>query len=104
MSLKNKNICEVLMSLFRCLVEASSDNSSPTCGCVPFPPSQVAEANVASNERAKRSKKKKKNEGWTREGSFGFHSLPYLSIFSLHLFPSFCLLPFALSGSLSQDS
>lgn len=80
--------------MFKCLVEASSDNSSPTCGCVPFPPSQVAEANVASNERAKRSKKKKKNGGWTREGSFGFHSLPYLSIFSLHLFPSFCLLPY----------
>lgn len=42
----------------------------------------------------KEAKRKKKNEGWTREGSFGFHSLPYLSIFSLHLFPSFCLLPY----------
>ena len=42
------------------MVEASSDNSTLTCVCVPFPPSQVAEANVASNERAKRSKKKKK--------------------------------------------
>ena len=42
------------------MVEASSDKSTLTCVCVPFPPSQVAEANVASNERAKRSKKKKK--------------------------------------------
>ena len=48
--------------MFKCLVEASSDNSTLTCVCVPFPPSQVAEANVASNERAKRSKKKKKME------------------------------------------
>lgn len=48
--------------MFKCLVEASSDNSTLACVCVPFPPSQVAEANVASNERAKRSKKKKKME------------------------------------------
>ena len=41
-----------------------------------------------------KKQKEKKNGGWTREGSFGFHSLPYLSIFSLHLFPSFCLLPY----------
>ena len=88
------------------MVEASSDNSSLTCDCVPFPPSQVAEANVTSNERAKRSKKKKKNGGWTREGSFGFHSLPYLSIFStfvsFFLSFAFCPIGFSLPGFLKK--
>ena len=85
---------------FKCLVEASSDNSSLTCGCVPFPLSQVAEANVASNERAKRSKKKKK---WRMDqGRFLLDSTPSriypFSHYICFLLFVFCPIGFSIPG------
>lgn len=82
--------------MFKCLVEASSDNISLTCDCVPFPPSQVAEANVASNERAKRSKKKKKMEdglGKVLLDSTPSRIYPFSHYICFLLFV-FCLLPY----------
>ena len=82
--------------MFKCLVEASSDNSTLTCDCVPFPPSQVAEANVASNEWAKRSKKKKKMEdgpGKVLLDSTPSRIYPFSHYICFLLFV-FCLLPY----------
>lgn len=82
--------------MFKCLVEASFDNISLTCDCVPFPPSQVAEANVASNERAKRSKKKKKMEdglGKVLLDSTPSRIYPFSHYICFLLFV-FCLLPY----------
>lgn len=82
--------------MFKCLVEASSDNISLTCDCVPFPPSQVAEANVASNERAKRSKKKKKMEdglGKVLLDSTPSRIYPFSHYICFLLFV-FCILPY----------
>lgn len=82
--------------MFKCLVEASSDNSTLTCVCVPFLPSQVAEANVASNERAKRSKKKKKMKdgpGKVLLDSTPSRIYPFSHYICFLLFV-FCLLPY----------
>ena len=82
--------------MFKCLVEASSDNISLTCDCVPFPPSQVTEANVASNEWAKRSKKKKKMEdgpGKVLLDSTPSRIYPFSHYICFLLFV-FCLLPY----------
>lgn len=82
--------------MFKCLVEASSDKSTLTCVCVPFPPSQVAEANVASNERAKRSKKKKKMEdgpGKVLLDSTPSRIYPFSHYICFLLFV-FCLVPY----------
>ena len=88
--------------MFKCLVEASSDNSTFTCDCVPFPPSQVAEANVASNEWAKRSKKKKKMEdgpGKVLLDSTPSRIYPFLITFvSFFLSFAFCPIGFSIPG------
>ena len=93
--------------MFKCLVEASSDNISLTCDCVPFPPSQVAEANVASNERAKRSKKKKKMEdglGKVLLDSTPSRIYPFSHYICFLLFV-FCLLPYrVLSPRILEDN
>ena len=64
--------------------------------CVQFPPSQVAEANVASNERAKRSKKKKKMKdgpGKVLLDSTPSRIYPFSHYICFLLFV-FCLLPY----------
>ena len=93
--------------MFKCLVEASSDNSTLTCDCVPFPPSQVAEANVASNEWAKRSKKKKKMEdgpGKVLLDSTPSRIYPFSHYICFLLFV-FCLLPYrVLSPRIPEEN
>ena len=87
--------------MFKCLVEASSDNSTLTCDCVPFPPSQVAEANVASNERAKKQKEKKMEDGPGKVllDSTPSRIYPFLITFvSFFLSFAFCPIGFSIPG------
>ena len=85
------------------MVEASSDNISLTCDCVPFPPSQVAEANVASNERAKKQKEKKMEDG---PGKVLLDSTPSriypFSHYICFLLFVFCPIGFSLPGFLKK--